>query len=62
MVCLELKDRVFHMIEDPRLRTAQRLADLISVICMLSRRIFWMTMLDRAAADATLDLKAARDN
>jgi hypothetical protein len=33
--------------EDSRLRTADRLANLISIYCILSWRIFWMTMLAR---------------
>ena len=38
--------------EESKLRTAQRLANLISVFCILSWRIFWMTMLNRSAPDA----------
>jgi len=34
--------------EASRLRTADRLANLISVFCILSWRLFWMTMLNRA--------------
>ena len=42
--------------EDSRLRTAQRLTNLIALFCILSWRIFWLTMLNRAApaAPATL--------
>ena len=53
------KIEVFHKIlksgckaEAPKLRTAQRLANLISVFCILSWRVFWMTMMNRAARDA----------
>ena len=56
---LRWKIEVFHKIlksgcraEDSKLRTAQRLANLIAVFCILSWRIFWMTMLNRAAQDA----------
>jgi hypothetical protein len=35
--------------EDSRLRTADRLANLISVFCILSWRIFWLTMISRCA-------------
>jgi hypothetical protein len=35
--------------EESRLRTAERLANLISLFCILSWRIFWMTMLNRCA-------------
>ena len=57
------KIEVFHKIlksgcraEDSRLRTAQRLANLISVFCIVSWRVFWMTMLNRTAPDASPDL------
>src|SRR4051794_19274596 len=50
---------VFHKVlksgcraEEARLRTAERLARLIAVLCILSWRVFWMTMLDRSAPDA----------
>ena len=33
--------------EQARLRTADRLSNLISVFCLLSWRIFWLTMLNR---------------
>lgn len=53
------KIEVFHKIlksgckaEESRLRTAERLANLISVFCILSWRIFWMTMLNRSAPTA----------
>jgi hypothetical protein len=35
--------------EDARLRTAERLLKLIAVMCILSWRVFWMTMLNRSA-------------
>ena len=37
--------------EESRLRTAQRLANLIAMLCILSWRIFWLTMLNRVAPD-----------
>ncbi len=53
------KIEVFHKIlksgckaEHSKLRTAQRLANLISVFCILSWRVFWMTMMNRATRDA----------
>ena len=56
---LRWKIEVFHKIlksgckaEESRLRTAQRLANLISVFCILSWRVFWMTMLNRSAPSA----------
>src|SRR3954449_8886434 len=59
MVCLEMEDRGIP--QDPqiglqshesKLRTAQRLANLVSVFCILSWRVFWMTMLNRSAPNA----------
>lgn len=38
--------------EHSRLRTAERLLRLIAVFCILSWRIFWLTMINRAAARA----------
>jgi hypothetical protein len=39
--------------EESRLRTAQRLTNLIAVFCILSWRIFWLTMMHRAVPDAS---------
>lgn len=59
------KIEVFHKIlksgcraEEAQLRTAERLVRLIAVFCILSWRVFWMTMVNRAApnADARLAL------
>jgi hypothetical protein len=57
------KIEVFHKIlksgcraEDSRLRTAQRLANLIAIFCIVSWRVFWMTMLNRATSDAPAEL------
>jgi hypothetical protein len=64
---LRWKIEVFHKIlksgckaEESKLRTAQRLANLVSIFCILSWRIFWMTMLNRSTPDAppTLALTA----
>jgi hypothetical protein len=56
---LRWKIEVFHKIlksgckaEESKLRTAQRLTNLISVFCILSWRVFWMTMLNRSAPGA----------
>ena len=53
---LRWKIEVFHKIlksgckaEESKLRTAQRLTNLVSVFCILSWRVFWMTMLNRSA-------------
>jgi hypothetical protein len=49
---LRWKIELFHKIlksgckaEDSKLRTAERLVNLISIFCIVSWRIFWMTML-----------------
>lgn len=54
------KIEVFHKIlksgcsaEDARLRTAERLVNLIAMFCILSWRLFWMTMINRAAPEAS---------
>jgi len=38
--------------EDSKLRTAQRLTNLISIFCIVSWRIFWMTMINRSEPEA----------
>jgi hypothetical protein len=38
--------------EDARLRTAERLTNLIAVFCILSWRVFWLTMMSRIHANA----------
>jgi transposase-like protein len=64
---LRWKIEVFHKIlksgcraEQARLRTAERLVKLIAVFCILSWRVFWMTMINRSApkADARLAITA----
>ena len=56
---LRWKIEVFHKVlksgcraEEARLRTAERLVRLIAVLCILSWRVFWMTMIGRSAPDA----------
>ena len=56
---LRWKIEIFHKIlksgckaEDSRLRTADRLTNLLSLFCILSWRILWLTMLHRTAPDA----------
>jgi hypothetical protein len=39
--------------EASKLRTAERIVNLIAVFCILSWRIFWMTMMNRVAPDAS---------
>jgi Transposase DNA-binding len=57
---LRWKIETFHKIlksgckaEESRLRTAARLANLIAVFCILSWRIFWLTMMNRSVPDAS---------
>ena len=38
--------------EDAKLRTAERLTNLIAIYCIVSWRVFWMTMLARVAPQA----------
>jgi hypothetical protein len=64
---LRWKIEVFHKIlksgckaEESKLRTAQRLTNLVSIFCILSWRIFWMTMLNRSASDARPTLALTR--
>ncbi len=60
---LRWKIEVFHKIlksgckaEESKLRTADRLVNLISVFCILSWRVFWMTMINRSTPDAPPNL------
>ena len=53
------KIEVFHKIlksgckaEESKLRTADRLANLIALYCILGWRVFWLTMLNRTSPDA----------
>jgi hypothetical protein len=42
--------------EDSRLRTAEPLTNLIAIYCIVSWRVFWMTMLNRADPDGDAEL------
>jgi hypothetical protein len=57
---LRWKIETFHKImksgckaEESKLRTAERLVNLLAVLCILSWRIFWMTMINRTAPDVS---------
>jgi hypothetical protein len=39
--------------EEARLRTAERLVNLLALFCILGWRLFWLTMVNRAATDAS---------
>ena len=41
--------------EEAKLRTAERLVNLIAILCILSWRIFWITMLNRTRPQASSD-------
>jgi hypothetical protein len=65
---LRWKIELFHKIlksgcraEDSKLRTAQRIANVFSVFCILSWRVFWMTMLNRSVKDASPRLALTQD-
>jgi hypothetical protein len=38
--------------EEVRLRTAERIVNLIAILCILSWRVFWMTMVNRSMPKA----------
>jgi hypothetical protein len=42
--------------EEVRLRTAERIVNLIAIFCILSWRVFWMTMLNRSLPEASSQL------
>ncbi len=55
--------RSFHKIlksgckaEDVKLRTAERLVNLLAILCLISWRVFWMTMLNRTMPEASPQL------
>ena len=62
MVCGAVENKVSHKIlksgckaEESKLRSSERLANLIAIFCIIGWRVFWLTMLNRAE----LDLPAA---
>jgi hypothetical protein len=42
--------------EQSKLRTAERLVNLMAMFCILSWRIFWLTMINRAAENANPEI------
>ena len=42
--------------EDVKLRTAERLVNFIAILCLLSWRVFWITMLNRAQPEASPEM------
>ena len=60
---LRWKIETFHKIlksgckaEEARLRAAERIVNLLAILCLLSWRIFWITMLNRAIPEAAAEL------
>jgi hypothetical protein len=60
---LRWKIEVFHKVlksgcqaEQSKLRTAERLVNLLAMFCILSWRIFWLTMISRVAPSAKASL------
>jgi hypothetical protein len=56
---LRWKLEVYHKVlksgcraEQSKLRTAARLTNLLAVLCVVGWRVFWLTMVNRAAPDA----------
>jgi hypothetical protein len=47
-------------VEDSKLRTAERIVNLIAIFCILSWRIFWITMINRLAPTAPPSLALTR--
>jgi hypothetical protein len=65
---LRWKIETFHKIlksgckaEESKLKTAQRLTNLISIFCIISWRILWMTMLNRTKSKAKSSLVFTED-
>jgi Transposase DNA-binding len=61
------KIEVFHKIlksgckaEESKLRTADRLANLMAIFCIMSWRVFWLTMLNRTAPNAPPTIAMAK--
>jgi hypothetical protein len=42
--------------EEVRLRAAERIVNLIAILCILSWRVFWMTMVNRTSSEAAAEL------
>jgi len=47
--------------EDAKLRTAERLVNLLAIYCVLSWRMFWMTMINRTAPTASPDIALTKN-
>ena len=47
--------------EQARLRTAERLTNLLAVLCVVAWRVFWLTMTSRATPDAPAEVALTRE-
>ena len=47
--------------EESKLRTADRLVNLISIFCLLSWRNFWLTMIDRSTENVPPKVGLTKD-
>jgi len=57
------KIEIFHKVlksgfkaEEVRLRAAERIVNMLAILCILSWRVFWVTMMNRAMPDTTPEL------
>ncbi len=60
---LRWKIETFHKVlksgfkaEEVRLRAAERIVNMLAILCILSWRVFWVTMMNRTIPDATPEL------
>jgi hypothetical protein len=47
--------------EESKLRTAERVVNLISIFCIMSWRVYWMTMINRVEADLPAKVALTKD-
>jgi hypothetical protein len=52
MVCAALEIKTFHKILKSGCRAEEFLVNLVAILCILSWRIFWMTMVNRNQPEA----------
>jgi hypothetical protein len=61
------KSETFHKVlksgcqaEQSKLRSAERLTNLLAVLCIIGWRVFWLTMMNRAAPEAPAEMALTR--
>ena len=47
--------------EQSKLRTAERLTNLLAVLCVVAWRVFWLTMTSRATPDAPAEVALTKE-